>query len=331
MKKAGAQIAVALILAAAGLPSSGEASTNHLRMGVLWSPGSKGMADLQAAARTIARQTGGRVQVKFTEQRDLEGEGGSLDGAVLAGPYATKYSPTCRIFTLPLLFQAPGEVAQVRRGTDPLVAAELRARGLEPVALMDGGFAYLLSRAPADTVAQFKGARLWMPPAESDSLRAAESYGMTVVPLETAKVREGLRQGEVDTVIMSPLGAILLQWHTEVRYVMDAPFLCLFTAAVLREEALAKLEEPDRVVLRDVLSRAFVAAVEEARGKEAEALRVLVQNGVEIRKLGASPEQQAEWREWAKEVAERLVREGLLAAELLEQARAAVTEARRAP
>ena len=154
---------------------------------------------------------------------------------------------------------------------------------------------------------------------------------MTLVPLEAPQVREALRQGTVDAAIVPPLGAILLQWHTEIKNVEDTPFVCLYAAVVLRKDALAALEGPDQAVLRNDLARAFLATADDLRGKESESLDVLAQNGVARHTLGSTPEQRAEWEAWAGAVADRLAAEGRVPAAELAQARQALAEFRAKP
>lgn len=313
------------------IPMNGAAATNLVRIGVPWSPGSKGYSDLQAAARDIAKKTAGRVQVKFAEQNDLDSGRMSCEGAMLVGPFLARYSPASMVYALPLLLHSSAEVARLRTSLDAAVATELDTRGFATIAQMDLGFAYIHSRVPVETVAQLQAAKLWVPPTEPEAIRVAESYGVTLVPLAAPQVREALRQGTVDAAIAPPLGAILLQWHTEIKNVADTPFLCLYAAVVLRKDALAALESPDQTVLRDVLSRAFSAAADDLRGKESESLDVLAQNGVARHALGSTPEQRAEWESWAVAVADRLAAEGRIPAGLVEQARKTLAEFRAKP
>jgi len=304
------------------------ASTNTLRMGIPWPPGSKGMSTLKTAARAIAKKTDGRVRVKFVEQHELDSGPVSCDGVLLLGPRLSRYSPASRLFTLPLFFRSSEEVVHLQEEMDAGIATELKARGFAVLAQLDLGFAYLHSTAPLETVAQLKAARLWIPPTEEQAIQEAESYGVTPVPMEAAEVRDALREDIVDAVLVPPLGAILLQWHAELKSVMDAPFLCLYAVVILRQDAFATLDALDQALLRDELSRAFFAIAADGRQKEPEALDVLAQNGVVRRPPGTTPEQRTEWETWSDAVAERLVANGHVPADALKQARQSLAEFR---
>jgi TRAP-type C4-dicarboxylate transport system substrate-binding protein len=320
-----------LTLVCALIPLEGQAATNLIQLAVPFSAGSKGLADLQAAARGISRNTAERVQVKFVEQPDLESESHACDGALLVGPYLAQYSQAARLDSLPLLFRSDEEVARYRPRMDVQVVGDLAAHPLVALAVLDLGFAYVHSREPLETVAQWQAARLWIPSTEPETRRMAESFGQALVPLEAARVREALHKGEVDAAIVPPLGAILMQWHVEVANVSAEPFLHLLGAVVLKPVALARLDESDQVLLRNELARAFAAVADDLRRKESEALDVLAQNGVARHPLGATPEQQAEWEAWAGAVADRLVAGGFISAGGLEEARRMLADFRAPP
>ena len=301
-----------VLLLCFGLPTLAVAGPQLLRMAVPFPPGSKGMADLQQAARELSRQTGGRVQIKFTEQLDLETGDRPVDGGLLAGSPLALRSPTAAMDSLPLRYRTAGEAERFREQMEPQMEAELEARGLVPMALVDLGFAYLLSVRPLETVEAFQASRLWVPAEDAHAWELSAAYGTARVSLSAAQVRGALQDGSVEAVVAPPLGAILLQWHVELNSVSDRPFLHLLGAGVLKREALEKLEEEDRTLVCAGLAAAFRAVAGDLRQKEAEALDVLVQNGARRHPFGITPEQETGWEAWAARVAERLSGAGVV-------------------
>ncbi len=307
MRKAGWVLLLCL-----GLPLAGGAEPQPLRMAVPFPPGSKGMADLQQAARVLFRQTGGRVQIKFTEQLDLETGDCPADGGFLAGSPLALRSPTAAMDSLPLRYRTVEEAARFREQMAPLMAAELEARGYVPLAFVDLGFAYLLSVQPLETVEAFQASRLWVPAEDPRAWELSAAYGTARISLAASQVRGGLQDGSVEAVVAPPLGAILLQWHVELRSVSDRPFLHLLGAGVLKREALEKMEAEDRALVCASLAAAFEAVAGDLRQKEAESLEVLVQNGAGRHPFGITPEQEAGWVAWASRVAEHLSGAGVV-------------------
>ena len=283
-------LALGVLLA---LAAPAGAATNLLRIGGPWPAGSPGMDILQAAGRQIAAQTGGRVAVKCVEQLDPDAGPARCDGALLAGPDLTRRSPAAILYSLPRLVRSAAEVEALRPRRDAAIAADLEPRGFETLAVPDLGFGYLLARTPVATAAQFQAQRLWVPPDAPESRRIVEAYGVTPAPMDVAEVRAAL-----------------------------------FAAVVLRREALTGLAAGDQAVVRERLAEAFQAACRSVAGQEAEALDVLVQNGVARQPLGTTPEERAGWDAWAQATGDRLATEGLVSAAQLQDVRAELVKFR---
>ena len=52
-------------------------------------------------------------------------------------------------------------------------------------------------------------------------IQELEPYGVSLVSMDAGKVKPALQDGTVDAAIVPPLGAILLQWHTAFKQVID--------------------------------------------------------------------------------------------------------------
>ena len=50
-----------------------------------------------------------------------------------------------------------------------------------------------------------------------------EALSLTPVTLPLTDVLTGLQTGLIDIVAMSPIGALVLQWHTKVKYITELP------------------------------------------------------------------------------------------------------------
>ena len=188
-----------------------------------------------------------------------------------------------------------------------------------------------MSREPIETVGRLKAARLWMPPIADDGIRWAEALGLSPARMDAGKVKEAVREGTVDAAVMTPLGAILLQWHVEFQCVSDEPLMALAAVVAIRKESLDGLEEADAAALRNALAEVFSAVAADLRSKTPESMDVLVQNGVARHPLGTTPEERAEWDAWATDVGDRLAAEGIVPVGKLEEVRQALAEFRSRP
>lgn len=320
-------VAAAALLAFAAAAVAAE-PVSPLRFAVPWPPGSKAMTDLQAVARNLAQRTEDRVRLKFVEQFDLDAGTVPCDGALLLGEGLFRRSPAARVLALPRLARNAEEVAALFAALSGEIAADLEQADLQMIAGLDLGFAYLFAVRPVAVPEDLPALRFWTLPAEPGDLRIAESFGVKLVPLEVAAVRDALHDGKIDALLAPPLGAILMQWHVEVRHVLDLPLVDLAGVAALRRAAMERLTPSDRVLVRDVLAQAFAALAADARRQEPESLDVIALQGAGRATVAAGSAGRAAWDAWGVSVSDRLAAAGLVPAEPLALARRTLSSRR---
>ena len=324
---AGAAV-MALLLACPSLAA-------ELRLATMLPRRSSYVKKLSQCCDAIAARTQRRVTIQlFTDGvqgDDIEVLGkiraGKLDGAIVAGTSLSEKCPPCLLYALPLLFETFEEVDHVRKMADATLIQSLRGQGWEPLGVVGAGFAYILSNAPVKSVDDLKARKLWVPP-RLDAVDVDETLGLKAVSMAVADVRNGLKEGVIDAVVLPPLGAILLQWHTRVKCVTDLPLLYSYTLLVVDAKALAALPAADAQAVRDAFARALREVDRAGRDHQRTALEVLRKQ----RKTFVTPTDQdlAGWRAWADQVTERLIEtKGLPRAEV-EAVRAKLREFRQA-
>ncbi|WP_198265539.1 TRAP transporter substrate-binding protein DctP [sulfur-oxidizing endosymbiont of Gigantopelta aegis] len=72
------------------------------------------------------------------------------------------------------------------------------------------------------------------------SQETLQSFGVIPIPLPYGDVLAGLQTGLIDTVAMSPIGAIALQWYTQIKYITDMPLLYSLGILALNKKPLIK-------------------------------------------------------------------------------------------
>ena len=286
-----------LVLAAMLLLGSAaaRAESSVLKLAPLM-PGKKPAREWRACAADIRRRTEERVRVEWLSPTDA-----AVGSAAKVGPPL--------VYGLPLRFRSFAEADHVRAELDEHVAARLAANGLVVLGFEESGFAYVLSGKPIRTPADLDNARVWVPAVAGRS-PGTENHplGIKAVPLKIGKVREALKRGDVDAVVFPPLGAIVLRWHTGLRYVLDLPFAYLSNPIVIESAVFSALSAADRESVRRSVRICLQEVSKKARTKHAEALDVLRMQGVEF--IVPATEEWARWDAWAVEATGRLVETG---------------------
>ncbi len=276
--------------------------------------GSSWMQQFRAAAGTIRERTGGRVKFKFypggvmgddkavlrkIRVRQLQG------GAVASGAISALY-PDSQLYNLPMLFHNLEEVDAVRAKLDGPILAGLEKRGFVSFGIAEGGFAYLLSQAPVTTVAELRRHKAWVPDIDRMSREAIEAFDIRPIPLPMGDVLTALQTGLVDTVAAPPIAALALQWHTQVKYLLDLPLLYSYALMIIDQRAFARLSPGDQAIVREVMGQTFREIDRRNRQDNHQALTALRQQGITF--LTPSPEARREWETLAARARDHLRR-----------------------
>lgn len=296
-----------------------------LKIATLLPDGTRWMNMLRSGAEELERRTEGRVKLRFYPGGVMGNDNSVLrkirvgqlhGGALTAGGLAAVY-PDIQIYSLPFLFRSFAEVDYIRERIDPKLVAGLKQAGFISYGFSEGGFAYLMSQLPLESVEQLLQRKIWTPEGDQISLNAFRSIGVSPVPLPLTDVLTGLQTGLIDTVGSSPSGAIALQWHTRIKHVADIPLIYLYGTLVIRERALDRLSSGDREILREVMEDRFRQINQQNRSDNRGALQALQQRGIQFHR--PMDGERASWQRLIDKVESNLKQENQLDPALFRQ------------
>jgi TRAP-type C4-dicarboxylate transport system substrate-binding protein len=98
-------------------------------------------------------------------------------------------------------------------------------------------------------------------------------------------VLTAMQTGLIDTVINSPIGAIALQWHTRVKYVVDLPLVYYSAMMVIDKKAFDKINPEDAVIVRRIMGDVFKEINAQNRKDNIAAREALKAQGIEFIQL----------------------------------------------
>ncbi len=299
--------------------------------------GSGWVRELRAASEAIKTATDGRVQFRFYPGGVMGTDSasvlrkiklGQLQGAAMSSTDLEAVDPDAQILGLPFLFESEAEVDAVRREVDPLLRASIESKGMVVLGMADGGFAYLMSTRPIRTRQELAATKVWAPQGDLITIRTFEAGGVRPVTLPTADVYVALSTGLVETVGNSPSGAIIFQWHTRLKQMVDLPMTVLMAYLVVDGKAFAKISAADQQIVRDEMNRVFERLSQSNRRDNESARDVLAKQGIEI--VASDPAQRAEWVAVGRGAIDALVAEVGITPAMLEKVNAAIAAYRAA-
>jgi TRAP-type C4-dicarboxylate transport system substrate-binding protein len=104
---------------------------------------------------------------------------------------------------------------------------------------------------------------------------------LSPVPLELSDALLGLERGLVDVVAASPMVALVLQWHTKVKYRTELPISYSMGVLAIDSDVFSGLEAEDQAVLRSVLGEVMAEIDASSRPDNIEAAEVMTRMGIQ--------------------------------------------------
>ncbi len=254
-----------LCLLVIALLVSAQASAVTLKIATVTPEGSQWMKDMRAGAKEIKERTQGRVLIKYYgggikgddtkvlgQIRIRQLQGGAFTPSALASQYSD-----LNLYGMPLVFDSEEEAAYVRGRMDDRLQQGLEDAGFVNFGFATSGFANIMSATPVRTLADLKGKRVWVPEGDPIGYASMEALSLNPVTLPLTDVLTGLQTGLIDIVAIPPIVALVLQWHTKVKYVTRVPLVYTFGFMAIDKKAFDKIGADDQAIVREVMTKTY--------------------------------------------------------------------------
>jgi len=320
-----------MLLTVASLP----AQAVDIKIASVAPDGSRWMQQMRAGAEEVARRTDGRVAIKFYPGGVMGNDAqvlrkiriGQLQGgAFTAGGLGERYG-ALNLYGIPLLFRSLDEIDAVRAVFDPELEAGLERAGFVTFGFIEGGFANLLANEPISSVEDMRRKKVWVPEGDPISFMAMETLGLSPAVLPVTDVLTGLQTGLIDIAFASPVAALVLQWHTKVKYITDLPVSYSMGIFAIEKGAFSALSAADQQTVREVMSRYIGDLDREARDDNRRAAEVLASSGLQTVNVNAADVEV--WRTTIQRIYPQLRERPDIDAAMFDRLLAVLTEYRR--
>lgn len=296
----------ALILVAifAGLLATGPALSQTLKLTTIVPEGSDWMVKMREGASKIDERTEGRVKIKLygggvqgrnARQVQRKMRTGQLHGGVFTAGELAVFQKDAGMYAMALMFNGIDEVRHVRRTFDAELETRLEDAGFVSFGFAGGGFAYLMSNQPISRIEDLNGNKVWTPEGDEVSFAAFKALGIAPVMMPVTDVLTGLQTDLLDSIVAPPVGAIVFQWHTRLKYITDLPVAYTYGALIIDAKSFSRLSEPDQAVVREEFEAIYERFDEGGASENQEALEGLLETGLQM--VQPTQGQVPEWRE----------------------------------
>jgi TRAP-type C4-dicarboxylate transport system substrate-binding protein len=325
---------LAAALAAGPAPARAEDKPrNVLKVATLAPEGSTWMTLMHELDRRVRDATGNEVGFKFYAG-GVQGDErivlrkmrtGQLHGGGFTGNGLGVVAPALRVLEVPFGFRSEAEIDAVYAELGDELEGLLEASGHTLLGWAEVGFVHIFTKRPVTSLDDLRRMKMWL--WEGDPLAEAffAEAGVTPVSLSITDVYTSLQTGLVDGVYSSPYAAVVLQWHTQVSAMSEAPITHAIGAVIVTNAAWEKISPSAQAEVRRIADDVFSRLKTSSRRENRDAVEDIRAAGIRI-----VPVDDAAMRVF-RDIGERAARRAvgtLYPEDLLARVRAVIADAR---
>jgi TRAP-type C4-dicarboxylate transport system substrate-binding protein len=262
--------------------------------------------------RSIKKETDGRVELRIYsggsqgDERDFvrKMRAGQMDAAGISTTGLGMVARPVLVLTAPGLITEYDQLARARAALDERFKKLFEEAGFVLLNWGEAGKNRLFSVDEFGKPSDLKSRRPWAWKDDPVFAELIEVIGANPVRMGLPEVYGGLQTGMVDTVPISAIGAVGLQWYTRLNYMAKQNLNIMIGAGIIKQDKFDELSEHDQKVLLETSGRAGKANDQLVRRDDARAYQALVERG--MIEVDTSP-YKAEWDRVERQTRENLV------------------------
>lgn len=263
---------------------------NLLKIATLAPEGSTWMTLMHELDKRVREATGNEVGFKFYAG-GVQGDerivlrkmrNGQLHGGGFTGNGLGVVAPALRVLEAPFGFESEAEIDAVYAELGEELEGLLDASGHTLLGWAEVGFVHIFTKRPVRNLDDLKSLKMWL--WEGDPLAEAffAEAGVTPVSLSITDVYTSLQTGLVDGVYSSPYAAVVLQWHTQVSAMSEAPITHAIGAVIVTNAAWEKVSPAAQAEVRRIAADVFARLKTSSRQENRDAVGDIRQAGISI-------------------------------------------------
>ncbi len=293
-------VAAFLLPGTVSVPAADAASATVIRFASLAPPGSAFMKVMKAWNRSLKKGTEGRVELRYYsggsqgDERDFirKVRAGQMDAAGVSTTGLGMVARSVLVLSTPGLITEYEQLERARAALNDRFTKLFESNGFVLLNWGEAGKNRLFSMEPFARPEDLKRLRPWAWKDDPVFAEFVNVIGANPVRLGAPEVYGGLQTRMLDTVPVSALAAVAMQWYTRLNYMAKQNFGIIIGGSVIKKEKFYALREADRQMLLDTAERAARAADKLVRRDDQRAYDSLVKRGISV--VDTAPHK-AEW------------------------------------
>ncbi len=207
---------------------------------------------------------------------------GQIQSAGFTGVGLGTILPEVRIMDLPFLFKDYDEVDHVCNRLYERFSTAFEKKGYVLLGWAEVGFVHIFSRKPIRSLDDMRDVKMWMWQGDPLARAMFDAFNLTPHPLSVTDVLLSLQTKLIDTVYISPLGAIAMQWFTKVKYMSGMPIADAMGGILITKRFYDKLPADLQLILKETVSRHMVRLIDLTRKDNNESIEIMKKRGIKV-------------------------------------------------
>lgn len=260
---------IGAMLALPGVTAMAGADKLVIRLATLAPQGSTWDKVFKAWNNSLKKETGDEVSFQFFsggvagDEKDVirKMKLGQLDAGGFTTIGLSQIARPLALLTTPGIIDGYEHLNKVRDALAPDLEEIFDKNGYKLLGWGDAGFGRVMSNRPILMPSDYKSVRPWVPKDEAAFPEFMKIVGANGVPAGIPEVFPALQTGMIDTVMVSAIAAVALQWFRNVKFVAKEAQIPVVGATLLRKNywsdlvaAAPKEQQAEVKAKMDVLS-----------------------------------------------------------------------------
>jgi TRAP-type transport system periplasmic protein len=259
-----------------------------IKIALVTPEGSTWTNTLRRMVEEVRLKTGGEIDLKVYaggvsgDELDVirKMQAGRIDAAGFSGVGLGVILPKIRILEAPLLYKNYEEIDFVKERLYKDFAYDFEKKGYILLGFAEAGFVFFFSSNEISGQDDLKKIKMWVWKGDPVAQTFFSSLGIKTYPLHLADVNTGLETGMIDSFYSPTLAAVVFQWYSKIKNMLDNPMVNSTGALLMSKKRFEELSERNRSILKEAAKKYCAELVRLTRRDNDQAREVLKGAGI---------------------------------------------------
>ena len=228
---------------------------------------------------------------------------GQLDGGFFAGNGLGVVCREARVLDLPLQFSSYEQIDFVYANLKKDLDVYFQKQGFFLAGIGNIGYAYFFSQKKIGSFEDIRHSKMWLWKGDRLVQVAMKVLQIPAIAISFNDVNTALQTGLIQGVYCTPSSLIALQWHKQIKYMLDMPLAAVSSGLVFSLKSWQKITPKNQSIILEVVSKRMKEMTIESRKNDEIALTTLQQQRVTLLK---SQDKKSTVLDYAKQIKKKM-------------------------